>query len=86
MMPNLTWVTNRKLQTPRRAEDNGQPLHIDEDELELYALGRSSEKHIEQTEIHLLRCEECQNRLLEVDHFIRAYRRLVSLPGRLEAC
>ena len=46
--------------------------HIDEDDLEAYALDRLPEEAAAPIEEHLLICEECQDRLLEWDEFLRA--------------
>jgi hypothetical protein len=51
--------------------DNG---HIAQDVLEEYALGRLNEADEEAVEEHLLLCEECQDRLTDIDDFIGAIR------------
>lgn len=48
--------------------------HIDEDGLELYALGRLAEAHAAPVEEHLLVCEECRQRLAEWDTYVAAMR------------
>jgi hypothetical protein len=48
--------------------------HIAQDVLEAYALGHLSEADEESVEEHLLICHECQDRLGEIDDFIRAIR------------
>ncbi len=55
--------------------------HTDEEDLELYALCRLEERISEEIEIHLLGCEACRNRLLEIDQFFTAYRRLQELAN-----
>ncbi len=55
--------------------------HTDEEDLELYALCRLEEQISEEIEIHLLGCEGCRNRLLEIDQFVTAYRRLQELAN-----
>lgn len=44
--------------------------HIEPDVLELYVLGRLSEKEAAQIEEHLLVCEDCRDRLSEEDEVI----------------
>lgn len=48
--------------------------HIGEDTLELYALGRLAEDESVSVEEHILLCHPCQDRLSELDDFIRAFR------------
>jgi hypothetical protein len=51
--------------------------HITEDDLELYSMGRLVGAQLEQVEEHLLVCQGCQERLLETDEFIAAFRAAV---------
>jgi len=48
--------------------------HIPEESLELYSMNRLPETETEQLEIHLLTCEHCQDRLRQVDDYVRAVR------------
>jgi len=49
-------------------------LHIETEDLELYAMGRISEDRCSVLEEHLLLCSHCQNRLEEFDQFLKAFR------------
>lgn len=51
--------------------------HISEDDLELYSMGRLAEPELERVEQHLLLCEGCQERLLQIDEFIATLRAAV---------
>ncbi|MDZ7638361.1 MAG: hypothetical protein U5J83_08950 [Bryobacterales bacterium] len=46
--------------------------HIDEDLLELYAMGRLPETQAAPLEEHLLLCEQCRESLTQLDDFVRA--------------
>ncbi len=46
--------------------------HIDDDDLERYALNRLDETEAAPIEEHLLVCEECRKRLAEWDAYARA--------------
>jgi anti-sigma factor RsiW len=48
--------------------------HIPDDSLELYALGRLSERELAEVEEHLLRCPECVERLDHIEGFTKAMR------------
>ncbi|MCS6953184.1 MAG: hypothetical protein RMK57_11180 [Bryobacterales bacterium] len=48
--------------------------HIEEEDLELYSLGRLSGSREEAVEEHLLVCETCQDRLAETDAYVLAMR------------
>ncbi|MBS1985079.1 MAG: hypothetical protein JST16_12995 [Bdellovibrionales bacterium] len=48
--------------------------HIEENSLELYAMGRLPEEQTCSLEEHLLLCEDCQDRLAQFDEFLRAFR------------
>jgi hypothetical protein len=49
--------------------------HIDEDDLELYALGRiTDEDRLAPIEEHLLACDVCQDRLRREDQVVREVR------------
>jgi hypothetical protein len=48
--------------------------HIEDDELELYALGRLCESRVEAVEEHVLICENCQDRLAETEAYVQAVR------------
>jgi len=52
--------------------DRGQ--HPEEDALELYSLGLLSDPGLSALEEHLLACPECQQRLEEMDSYVRAMR------------
>jgi anti-sigma factor RsiW len=57
--------------------------HIDEETLELYALGRLAEEEAAPVEEHLLVCHSCQDRLASTDEFIRTVRAAASnLPPK----
>jgi len=53
---------------------SGFQRHASEDALERYSLGVASEAEAEPFEEHLLVCPECQDRLAEMDLFVRATR------------
>jgi hypothetical protein len=46
--------------------------HSSAEDLEAYAIGRSSEVDTERIEIHLLICEPCQDELAQTDRYLRA--------------
>jgi hypothetical protein len=48
--------------------------HIEDDELELYALGRLCESRVVAVEEHVLICESCQDRLAETEAYVQAVR------------
>ncbi len=48
--------------------------HIEDDELEFYALGRLCESRVEAVEEHVLICESCQDRLAETEAYVQAVR------------
>ncbi len=49
-------------------------LHVETEDLELYAMGRISEERCAGVEEHLLLCAQCQDRLEEFDQFLKAFR------------
>ena len=51
--------------------DTYHDSHIQEEILEKYALHQLAEEQTEPVEIHLLICSTCQNRLDEIDQYIR---------------
>ncbi len=51
--------------------------HIEEDLLERYAIGTLSSELLPEIEEHLLLCSTCQNRLIEADQLVRAFRAAV---------
>lgn len=56
-------------------------VHIDDETLERYSLGRLSEPELGPVEEHLLVCAECQDKLVESDEFTGAMRQaLRELP------
>lgn len=58
------------------------PAHIDDEKLELYALGRMSEADAAAVEEHLLVCRVCQDRLTETDEYTSVMREALSeLPA-----
>ena len=59
---------------PNVVEQTLIDVHIGEEVLELYALGRLAEPETERLEEHLLLCELCQEELAKVDDFVRAFR------------
>jgi anti-sigma factor RsiW len=63
-----------------------QDTHMDEETLELYALGRLNEDDAAPLEEHLLICHSCQDRLADIDEYIRTVRaaapKLDGQPGR----
>lgn len=56
---------------PARATANG---HVNEEILELYAMGRLGEPKLGSVEEHLLLCGYCQDRLDEIDGFVKVFR------------
>jgi anti-sigma factor RsiW len=48
--------------------------HLAEAELEEYSMGRLPEARMEAFEEHLLACDACQDRLLEMESFVNAIR------------
>jgi len=48
--------------------------HIPDEALELYAMNRLPETDTEGLETHLLTCERCQERLKDVDEYVKAVR------------
>jgi hypothetical protein len=49
-------------------------LHVTDEQLEMYAVGRLSEPEVGVIEEHLLICSACQQRLMQEDEFFRALR------------
>src|SRR5258708_6381611 len=56
--------------------------HLEESQLEQYSMGNLPEERAEPFEEHLLACEVCQDRLLEMDAYVNAVR---SVSPRLRA-
>jgi hypothetical protein len=57
--------------------EKGSPhtLHLDEDVLEQYALGKlTDDAQLEAAEEHLLVCVRCQSKLEQIDKFVTAFR------------
>jgi hypothetical protein len=54
--------------------------HIDDEQLELYALGRTPEEPLPAIEEHLLVCEDCQNRLAQADEFAALFHAAATQP------
>jgi len=52
--------------------------HATEEALEQYSLGALPESELENFEEHLLVCPSCQDRLAEIDRFIRAFRNAIT--------
>jgi hypothetical protein len=48
--------------------------HVQEERLEMYAMGRLGESEVAEVEEHLLLCEICQEELTRVDEFLKAFR------------
>jgi hypothetical protein len=65
------WDPVRADEETKMILDNG---HIAQDVLEEYALGHLNEAEEEVVEEHLLLCHECQDRLGDIDDFVRALR------------
>jgi hypothetical protein len=59
-----------------------QDMHIDEETLELYALGMCNQKEYDSIEEHLLTCHCCQDRLKDADDYIRTVRVACAEVGR----
>jgi hypothetical protein len=59
--------------------------HIEEERLELYAMGKLSECFIPDVEEHLLTCSFCQGRLSETDDFVVHFREAVTLVAERPA-
>jgi anti-sigma factor RsiW len=55
--------------------------HLDAEALERYALGQLEEPEHAATEEHLLICEECRNRLIEAERYVRAMREALRRPA-----
>ncbi len=49
-------------------------LHPTEDELERFAMKRSEESELDEVEGHLLGCQNCLDRVLELESFVQAFR------------
>jgi hypothetical protein len=49
-------------------------MHVSDDTLELYALGRLTEHNLEHVEQHLLRCSECVERLNDLERYASTMR------------
>jgi len=49
-------------------------FHLSEELLERYAMGASSEEETAQADEHLILCPDCQDKLQEVDDFVKAFR------------
>jgi anti-sigma factor RsiW len=54
--------------------------HSSDDLLERYAMGRLLESELAPVEEHLLICEDCRNRLAEIDADIAAIREALKPP------
>jgi len=50
------------------------PSHIEESQIDLYAMGTLPEEALPAVEEHLLGCAACQSHLLETDEFLRTFR------------
>ena len=48
--------------------------HLDDSEIEAYCLGTIPEPELAELEEHLLTCESCQQRVTEVDSYVRSMR------------
>jgi anti-sigma factor RsiW len=49
--------------------------HFDDDESELYSMGRLSAEKVERLEEHLLVCEACRVKVTDSDTYVAAMRR-----------
>ena len=52
----------------------GISSHLEETELEKYSMGTLFEARLEEFEEHLLACDSCQDRLLEMEAYVNAIR------------
>jgi len=52
-------------------------MHLSEEDLERYAMGRVPASAVRDLELHLLVCHRCQDRMAEMDAFVQ---------GMLAAC
>lgn len=59
--------------------------HPSEDELEAYALRHLTEEQVAAVETHLLVCEDCQQRLAELDSFIASMKAVTAEHSRAAA-
>ena len=79
-------MQNGRIVSMARAPKPSQE-HPEEDRLEQYSLGRLAGSDLRRLEEHLLLCPKCQDRLTEVDAYVRAMRdgakRLTDLRIRL---
>jgi anti-sigma factor RsiW len=55
--------------------------HIDEEDLEAYALGRLSAEASRTAENHLLCCEHCSSKLSELKRFVELFRAAMPKPN-----
>lgn len=60
-------------------------IHIDDDALEAYSLGRLADADAAPVEEHLLVCAECRDRLAEWDEYVRAMRSACAIHTRAAA-
>lgn len=54
--------------------------HINDDDLDLYALGKLPAESLPAAEEHLLACDACQSRLQQADEFTRLFREAATRP------
>lgn len=57
-----------------------QPPHVNDDLLDLYAVGNLAAASVAEVEEHLLVCETCRERLRESDEFAGLFRQTATLP------
>ena len=57
-----------------------QPQHINDNDLDLYAMGKLPADSLPATEEHLLACDACQLRLRQADEFTRLFREAATRP------
>ncbi len=60
--------------------NTGSIFHIPEDLLEEYALGKASDGDCSPLDEHLLICRTCQNRLAEIDEYVRVMKAAIAAP------
>jgi anti-sigma factor RsiW len=60
-------------------------MHIQEDQLDRYAMGTLPQESLAGVEEHLLVCPVCQNRLVEADQFLQAFRSAAAQLNRAPA-
>lgn len=62
----------------------GSDGHVSEEILELYAMDRLGEPKLGEVEEHLLICERCQDRVEEIDGFVKVFRQAARHTGGVD--